>query len=84
VSGTEPRERAAAALGHVRHAAHEMIAAARDTLDLLDDVVSRADLGEVLNGLNHLTQSLLVRRPPPRTPPPAPAPDSPVEHISVR
>jgi hypothetical protein len=82
VSATDQRERAEAALGHVRHAAHEMIAAARDTLDLIDDVVVNADLGEVLNGLNHLTQSVFVRHPPSRTPPP-PAPDSPVEHISV-
>ena len=83
-------ERAGSAFDHVRHAATEIIAAARDTLDLLDDVVSTTDLGDVMAGVNHLSQSVLAWRPHANRPSPNGASDrepgtgSPVEHISVR
>ncbi|MDQ1367792.1 MAG: hypothetical protein QOF20_145, partial [Acidimicrobiaceae bacterium] len=39
------REKAEAVIGHVQQAASEMIAAAHDALDLVDQVVATAGLG---------------------------------------
>jgi hypothetical protein len=59
------RDRAEAAFGHVQQAASEMIAAAHDTLEMVDQVVSTADLGEVLDAFNHISRSLFGRVRPP-------------------
>jgi hypothetical protein len=87
-------EKAESALGHVQQAASEMIAAAHDALDLLDGVVSTADLGEVVNTFNHLGRALRNRGRPTassgRGPAPTSArepparPPSAVQRISVR
>lgn len=55
MSGAESRERAEAAFGHLQHAAQELIAAAHDTLDLCEQVVSSADLHGVIDGFSHLS-----------------------------
>jgi hypothetical protein len=52
------RERAEAAFGHLQQAASEMIAAAHDTLDLLDDVVSTAELREVFATVDLLRRTM--------------------------
>jgi hypothetical protein len=54
VSSSEQRERAEAAFAHLQHAAQEIVAAAHDTLELVEQVVSSAKLGDVLDGLGHL------------------------------
>jgi cobalamin biosynthesis protein CobT len=86
------RDRAEAAFGHVQTAASEMIAAAHDALELVEQVVSTAGLGVVLDAFDHLSRSLFGRAHPPgddkssgadEAPPPQ-RPASPVQRISVR
>jgi hypothetical protein len=61
------RDRAEAVFGHLQHAAREMIAAARDGLDMVDDAVAGADLAEVFDTVNHLSRAILKSRPPPKS-----------------
>ena len=99
MSDSGRRQRAEAAFGHLQQAASEVIAAAHDALDILDEVVSTADLGDVFKTVNHLGQAL--RRmphgpatpashaqadaaPTGRTAPGSGASDSPLQRISVR
>jgi len=83
------RERADAAVAHLQQAASEMIAAAHDVLDMLDDAVTTTDLGDVLDTVGHLSRSLLKSRvkSPPRPEPGADGdgarPSGPVQRISV-
>lgn len=83
------RVRAEAAFGHLQVAAREMIAAAHDALDLLDEVVTSVDLGEVFETVDHLSQSVLKKHRWPESSPSPPAarpsgPSGPVQRISVR
>ncbi len=99
MSSSSQRERAEAAFGHIQHAASEVIAAAHDALDMLDDAVTTAGLAEMLDTVGQLSQSLLKlarsrlarAAPPPPSPSadgprpaPAPRPHSTVQRISVR
>ncbi|MDQ1399375.1 MAG: hypothetical protein QOK20_1307 [Acidimicrobiaceae bacterium] len=86
------REKAEAVIGHVQQAASEMIAAAHDALDLVDQVVATAGLGAVLDTFNRVSQSLFGRTRPPSdrtspapddTPAPSPRPASTVQRIIV-
>ncbi|MDQ1392106.1 MAG: hypothetical protein QOF30_1083 [Acidimicrobiaceae bacterium] len=92
------RDKAEAAFGHMQHAASEMIAAAHDALEIVDQVVTSADLGEILDAFNHLTRSLLKRTRPATADPstragererkpheePPNGPTGPVQRIAVR
>jgi hypothetical protein len=93
-----PRLRAEAAFGHLQRAASEVIAAAHDALDVLDDVVSSAEFGDICDTAGQLGRALVQRWASPM--PPAPRPgaeaasetgrttgsrrDSTVQHIAVR
>ncbi len=55
------RDKAEAAFGHVQHAASEMIAAAHDALDIVDQAVTGADLGEILDAFDQLTRLMSKR-----------------------
>jgi len=89
---TSQRERAEAAFGHVQHAATEMILAARDTLEILEEAVAGAGLAGILDRLDDLSQSVLRHPWPwarhPEPPGPAdratPSPPSRVQRVKVR
>lgn len=55
------RDRAEAAFGHLQHAAREMILAAHDGLDILDEAVSTTGLGEIFDRLNEVGETILRR-----------------------
>ncbi len=48
------RDRAEAAFGHMQHAAKEMILAAHDALEILDEAVTSAGAGKILNHLDEI------------------------------
>jgi hypothetical protein len=72
------RDRAEAAFGHMQHAAKEMILAAHDALEMLDEAVTTAGVAKILNRLDDLRRSVFTRPGPTRTKGPAAvAPDDP-------
>jgi hypothetical protein len=88
MTASSPRDRAEVAFGHMQRAASEVIAAVREGLDLLDDAVTNADVGEILDTFTHLSQTVIKKSRPAPGPPGTGArparPQSPVQRISVR
>jgi hypothetical protein len=70
------RDRAEAAFGHMQHAAKEVILAAHDALEILDEAVTSAGAGTILNRLDDVRRLVFARRgPTPTTGAAAAAPD---------
>ena len=75
------RDRAEAAFGHLQHAAKEMILAAHDALEILDEAVASAGAGKILNRLEEIRHLVFTRPGDTRTTgAPAPEPD---DHTTV-
>jgi hypothetical protein len=55
------RDRAEAAFGHMQHAAKEMILAAHDALEILDEAVTSAGAGKILNRLDEIRRLVFTR-----------------------
>jgi hypothetical protein len=61
------RDRAEAAFGHMQLAAKEVILAAHDALEILDEAVAGAGVGTILNRLDDVRRLVFTRPGPTRT-----------------